>query len=138
MGTHPIFESDFDCLTESPLREKQRKLRKGMDQRNILLNHQNYPAANYPMFAPVPGIDAPHVKYEQQVHAMGENTHTMHEQTISTVSTAQNDVCDEDLQIKKSASWSDWLKAIQKKVTPIFAYVDPRGLFKSKKPLLPT
>ena len=77
----------------------------------------------------MPGIDAPNVKYEQpeQVHAMGENTM---QQTITTVSTAQNDNTEEALQVKKSASWSDWLKAIQKKVTPILAYVDPRGLFK--------
>jgi len=39
MGTHPIFESDFDCLTEdcenSDLDEKQRK-RKNIERKNIM------------------------------------------------------------------------------------------------------
>jgi len=44
MGTHPIFESDFDCLTERNFWKKNRNHRKGIaitlisiTKRNILI-----------------------------------------------------------------------------------------------------
>jgi len=32
MGTHPIFESDFDCLTENKLQQKIEQIRNGKDK----------------------------------------------------------------------------------------------------------